>query len=73
MEEEEGGTSIVLIFLVAVAEASIHVVVFSNEDLDFVELLQNVLDEAGGSLLESSNSVGLSVLLQLGLDGFEVS
>lgn len=67
-EEEEGGASIGLFFVVAVSEWGIHVVGLTNEDLDLVELAQDELYEFSCTLLEGGDSVGLAFFFKLALD-----
>jgi hypothetical protein len=71
-EEEEGWAIIFLFLLVGVCEASIHVVVFSGKDLNFIELLEDVLDEESCALLEGRDSLLLSEFGHLGLQSLQV-
>lgn len=68
LEEEESWSSIFLLFLVAVGKSSLHVVVLTSEDLNFIELLENVLNKSSCTLLEGRDSFSLSLFLELALE-----
>ena len=53
IEEVEGGTIIGLFFHVAESKACLPVAALTGEDLNFVPLANELLDESGGTLLES--------------------
>ena len=71
-EEQESRAWIGLLLVVAVSETSIEIIAFTCEDLHFVELFKNELNEGSCSLLESWNSVSLSLFFKLGLDLLDV-
>lgn len=72
-EEEESRASISLLLVVAVSETSVHVEVFTSEDLDFIELFKDVLAHGGSTLLELRDSVFLAVGLEVSLDLLHVT
>ena len=53
IEVVEGGTIIGLLFHVAESEASLPVGALTGEDLNFIPLAYKLLDQGGGTLLES--------------------
>ena len=67
-EEVEGGTLVSLLLHQAVGEAGIPVLTLTGEDLDLVPLANKVLDELGGTLLETSNAISLTFSLKLFFD-----
>ena len=56
IEVVEGGTIIGLLFHVAESEASLPVGALTGEDLNFVPLANELLNEAGGTLHETLNA-----------------
>lgn len=72
-EVHESGTGISLLLVVAVSETSFVVGLLSSEDLDLIELANEELDELSSTLLESWDSLSLSVGLKLLLNALKVS
>ena len=73
LEEEEGGTLILLVLLVREGESTLVVHLVSDEKLHLGEVGSDKLDELGGSLLELGNALGTALLGELGDDLLHVS
>ena len=71
-EKEESWASIFLLLLIGISKSGIHVVVFSNEDLYFIEFFKNVLHKLSCTLLEGGDSGFFALLNELGLNSLDI-